>query len=110
MSEFITSTGRTIRLLRLSISGTYEGQLEGSPEHLSTLILKNNLPAWVAQFAAKNEPLLVLPTDSFPLPDFIWTAKLTSRRGVKNTDPDFYSELTLRWFADGLNSKRASMT
>ena len=99
MSKFTTAIGRVIHLSTLSISGTYEGYFEGSPETISRYVLKD-LTTRNARSSSGRDLVLTLPTDVFPLPPFIWTAKLTSPNGVKNTDPDFYSELTVRWFAD----------
>ena len=100
MSEYKTAKGRVVYLSEVSISSTYAGQREGSPETISRHILKD-LSARLKEMVPGDIPVLSLSTGSFPLPPYLWIAKFSSRQGVKNIDPDFNSELAVCWFADG---------
>jgi len=99
MTTFQLASGRTIQLVQLSITGTYAGFLEGTPEVASKYIL-DDLPNNVRKILRWDTPLLIIPSSINPLPNYLWIAEFSSNRGVQNTDPDYYSRLSVCWFSN----------
>jgi len=99
MTTFQLASGRTIQLVQLSITGTYAGFIEGTPEIASKYIL-DDLPKSIRKIVRWNTPLLIIPSKIHPLPDYLWIAEFTSSRGAKNTDSDYYSKLSVCWFSN----------
>jgi len=95
-------SGREVFLKRLRIDGTFAGHMEGSPESVSRYVLKNT-PSDVQRDMRPGQPLVVVPPDKMPLPDYRFIAEFESRRGVKHTDPDYSSRLFVCWFQDDLS-------
>jgi len=99
MGEYRLPDGREVHLSRFSISGTYAGVMEGSPETASPRILKR-LPELAARVLSPAQPLVVVPPMRMPLPDWICVAELGSQRGARQDDPDFSSLLYVCWFSE----------
>jgi hypothetical protein len=95
-------TGRKVFLKRLRIDGTFAGHMEGSPESVSKFVLKHT-PSDVQSDMRPGQPLVVIQSDEMPLPDFRFIAKFESSRGVKQTDPDYSSQLYVCWFQGDLS-------
>jgi hypothetical protein len=99
--EFKLSSGRSVYLSALNMSGTFEGALEGSPETL-TRHLRERLAQSVHKILPPGMPLVIIGADVPVLPKYQWVARFFSRRGVNTDDPDYNSELTLCWFSEEL--------
>jgi len=101
-------SGREVYLARFAIAPTYAGVLEGTPETVSPHILER-----VADDAARTlppgKPLVVVPPPKLPLPGWLCVAELESRRGARQTDPDFSSRLYVCWFANGTDQRIDAM-
>jgi hypothetical protein len=95
-------SGRKVFLKRLRIDGTFAGHMEGSPESVSGFVLRNT-PSNVQRDMRPGQPLVVIQTDEMPLPDFRFIAEFESRRGVRQTDPDYSSRLFVCWFQGDLS-------
>lgn len=94
-------SGRTVRLERLYLDPTYAGELEGTPESVSPRILRQQREE-ARRLLAPGKPIVVIDPGCIPLPSFRLIAELVSRKGVRNTDPDFSSKLFIAWFADDI--------
>jgi hypothetical protein len=99
MARYRLLNGREVYLSRFTLAPTYAGLAEGSPEMASPFILER-----VAQKAAlllpPANPLVVVPPPRMPLPCWLCVAELGSRRGARESDPDYNSRLFVCWFAE----------
>jgi hypothetical protein len=91
--------GREVYLSRFSITPTYAGALGGGPEAASPHILQR-LAEQAAEALAPAKPLVAVPTPRVPLPGWLCVAELGSRKGARQTDPDYGSRLYVCWFAE----------
>ncbi len=91
--------GREVYLSRFAIAPTYAGLLEGSAEAASPNILER-LPQQAARMLSPAKPLVIVPPSKMPLPGWLCVAEMDSRRGARQTDPDYSSRLYVCWFAD----------
>ena len=93
------SARRTVSLMRLSVTLTYSGVLEGTASTASTFI-RASLAQDVAQSIPPGKPLVVVDDRSTELPRFRWIAEFYSARGITTNDPDYSSKLFVCWFSD----------
>jgi hypothetical protein len=94
--RYILSGERLVWLTKLSLTSTYAGQLEGTPATITSHLRKR-----FAEELAQAETGLVVLDDGQPeLPAYRWEASFNSRSGVRHTDSDYSSRLTIRWFSD----------
>jgi hypothetical protein len=96
---FTHPNGREVYLMKLMITPTYEGCLEGNPEQHTQSEL-GSLPGKARKHMPPGKPLVVLDPRLKVLPDWIWIAEFESQKGVKTADPDFNSRLYVCWFTD----------
>jgi hypothetical protein len=101
--EYSLPCGRTVKIRRLLLAHTFAGQLEGTPELVSPGIIQR-LPKEAVRVLPPGKPLVVVKPDKLPLPNFRLIAELESPRGVRNTDPDFGSQLFVVWFTDKIDT------
>ena len=88
-----------MRSLRLTRS--YDGMLLGSRKVGGARILKM-LQEQARRIKPPQSPLLVITPEKLPLPDYMWTVELESRKAVRTNDPDFSSHLSVCWFSEDL--------
>ena len=81
-------------LLTFSVTSTFAGLLEGTPETASKSILRH--------LRMSSDIHLIEPA-SGRLSRFRFEARLESQHGVLETDPDYVSRLRLVWFSDKLD-------
>ena len=96
------ASGRRVFLAGLQLDRTYAGALEGSPEALSQCILEA-LHARVQDGARQGKPVVIHEPHVTPLPRFRVRAEFESSRAVKESDPDFHSELAVWFFASRID-------
>jgi hypothetical protein len=94
-------SGREVFLVRLQMSSTYSGCLEGTLESNSRHI-RHRLNTTVRETFAPNRAVVCIDPDGAALPDLLWMAEYESQKGVKTDDPYFNSRLCICWFSDTL--------
>ena len=97
MGQYRLPDGREVRLSRFTIAGTYAGVMEGSPETAGPHILRR-LPEQAARMLPPATPMVVVAPPRMPLPEWLCVAEFGSRRGARQTDPDYSSRLCACWF------------
>jgi hypothetical protein len=95
-------SGRTVQLERLYLDSTYAGVMEGSPERASPSILRQQREE-ARRLLAPGKPIVVSDPGCIPLPTYRLIAELVSRKGVRNTAPEFSSHLFIAWFSDEIS-------
>jgi hypothetical protein len=93
--------GRKVFVRYLAVTRTYDGLLMGTQKAGSKLVLEM-LKEQAQNRKPPEPPLLMIEPEKLPLPDYMWTAELESRRAVRTDDPDFGSHLSICWFAENL--------
>lgn len=99
---FEMPNGRDVALKSFRLDSTYAGVLEGSPEQagegtlkqLRKLVEKNATGAW---------PIVLIEPPTLPLPSYQVTIRMTSSRGVRQSDPDYSSQLQIIGFVDSVD-------
>ena len=99
--SFTTPEGRPVYLARLSITGTYEGHLERSPESISRYI-RRDLTEHFRRQMPHVSAIVILDDGEDALPGLEWIAEFGCREAVHTTDPDYCSRLRVCWFTDNL--------
>ena len=104
---FRLAKGREVFLSRLHVEGTYNGQMEGSPETCSPYLLESVASETARQLLPPGTACVILPPENLPLPRFRWVAEFESCGGARREDSDFsifHSRLVVCWFGDDLGS------
>jgi len=96
-TEHVLTDGRVVILKHFELRGTYSGQMEGSRASGSVRILES-LPEFAARMLDGDGPVVVIPSPTMPLPDWLCLAELESDSAAKSDDPDMISRLRLCWF------------
>ena len=101
--HFVMPSGREVFLVRLHMSLTYDGCMEGGRASNSHYIRKR-LVADIQEEFAGNQKVVCIDKGNQVLPDFRWIAEFASNGGVKTDDSDYNSQLCICWFNDILPS------
>lgn len=96
------ASGREVYPTDVRMESTYAGLLEGSREQASAMILKV-LPSIAQKALPGRGPIVVVPSETWPLPHFVFFAALLSTKACRTREPDYQSQLVLCWFADRLD-------
>ena len=99
--NFLLSSGRQVRLVRLHVDGTYDGVLSGDAAAATPFVLAR-VEDEVATLMRPGRPLVIRGTKRRELSPYRLIAQLECRRGVRTADPDFGSRLYVCCFIDDL--------
>jgi hypothetical protein len=97
--QFTLPSGRTIFLRALEIHFTFKGMLKGSPE-TKTRHVRKRMEEAVQKSLLSGMPLFIIGLDVPVLPTYQWIAQFDSHRGVRTSDPDYNSHLSVCWFSE----------
>jgi hypothetical protein len=98
MARHRLANGREVYLSGFVIAPTYAEALEGTPETTSPYIFKG-VADRAARILPPPQPLVVVPPTEMPRAPWFCVAELGSRRGARQTNPDYSSRLFVCWFA-----------
>lgn len=103
LASYELKDGKNVYLRKLVIGHTYEGCLEGDGRVFSTNIL-DRAPEQARYLIGRggSGPMVVVPPEYIPLPNFMWVAHFERPEDSRADGPMVSSTLCLAWFEETL--------
>jgi hypothetical protein len=103
LASYELKDGQDVYLRKLVIGHTYEGCLEGDRREFSTHILERAPEqARYLIHCGTEMPMVVVPPEYIPLPNFMWVAHFERHEDSRVDGPMVSSRLCLAWFEETL--------
>jgi hypothetical protein len=103
----LKNAGGTVRLIKFAMVHTYERWLEGDPRAISFHILEKLAErAWGI---IGQGPVVVLPPEYIPLPEFLCVIALDRFEGGGSDESMLSSRLSIAWFMERLDKPLCEM-